>query len=201
MSTISVDQRFELLTKLGENIDWDLLTTEQVQIGIREAKRAGAEVTVLARNGFRIQVGDFFHETGEVSIQIPALARPTPDHLIGRIARDTSPSHAVTLKLGTILGPKEEHIDGAEYERRIMLKPDMSLGYQHAHWLMEHQHEYPEFMDILGKFYIDFPGLVIVHSDGRRGSPYLYESGERWNLERRCVPSAFYRYGRIAVGK
>ncbi len=198
MSTISVEQRFALLAKLGENMDWDSLTPEQVQVGIREAKRAGAGVTALVRNGFLAQVEDFLRETGEVCIQIPALARATLAELMGRIERDTSPINAVTLRLGTILALHEPRIDGKEYGRRIMPSLHASLGYQQACWLAEHQNEFPEFMALLGKFYIDFPGLLITQGDGRKYFPYLFQSGKRWDVAWRCVPTPYYQYGRIA---
>ncbi|MBI4086185.1 MAG: hypothetical protein HY433_03030 [Candidatus Liptonbacteria bacterium] len=137
--TISVEQRFSLFAKLGENLDWDSLTKEQVQVGIREAHTfAAREFEVFIRNGFRVQVGDFFRETGELTIQIPALARPTLAELREKyswireengIERDTSPTEAVTLKLGTVLRPDEERINGAEYERRLAPRLDLTLSY------------------------------------------------------------------------
>ena len=56
---------------------------------------------------------EFFRETGELTLQIPALARPTLADLQARFAwirsieRDTSPSAAVTFALGTVLRPDQ----------------------------------------------------------------------------------------------
>lgn len=207
MGTVSVDQQFALLAKLGENMDWDSLTTEQVQVGIREAKRAGAEATAFVRNGFQLQIGDFFLEMEEVTVRVPALPRPTLEQLREEfswireengIERDTSPTEAVTLKLGTVLRPDEERVNGSEYEQRITPKLDICLGYQHACWLVEHQDEFPELMAFLGKVYIDFPGLVVVDADGDRDFPFLDEVGERWYLGWFWVEDALDRDGRIA---
>ena len=208
MGTISVKQRFTMLARLGEHIDWDSLATEQVQVGIREAQRAGAETTAFIRNGFRVQVGDFFRETGELVIHIPALARPTLEQLREKyswirqengIERDTSPTDPVTLKLGTVLRPDEEWIKGAEYEQRLAPKLDISLGYQQALWLVEHQDQFPEFMALLGKVYIDFPGLVVVSVDGYRRFACLSRGGGRWCLLWRWIDNGLSQDGRVAI--
>lgn len=207
---ISVDQRFSLLAKLGENVDWDSLATEQVQVGIREAHTfAAREFEAFIRNGFRVQVGDYFQETGELTIQIPALVRPTAEQLQEKyswickengIERDTSPTEeAVTLKLGTVLCADEERISGSEYERRIAPRLNISLGYQQAMWLVEHQDKFPEFMALLGKVYIDFPGLIVVHADGIRRFPYLGRGGERWYLRWVWIDHDLSRRGRVAL--
>ena len=84
---------------------------------------------------------NFFHETGELAIRIPALPRPTLAELRKKfpgiyeengIERDTSPTDAVTLTLGTVLREGEKQIDGAEYARRLAPKLDIMLGYQQA---------------------------------------------------------------------
>lgn len=203
--TISVGQQFAVLAKLGENIDWDSLTTEQVQVGIRESARAGVEATAFIRNGFRIQVGDFFRETGEVAIQIPALPRPTLAELqakfswIKEIEPDTSPECAVTLALGTLLRSNEERISGSEYQQRRVPLVSRMFGYQHAERLIEHQYEFPGLMALLGKVYIDFPGLVVVDADGRRYFPCLDGHGRRWYLLWRWTGRDLDRNGRLAV--
>ena len=206
MSTISVDQRLSLLARLGENINWDSLTTEQIQVGIREAKRAGAEATVFFKNGFRVQIGDFFRDTGELALQIPALPRPTLAELREKfswiraengIERDTSPTEAVTLRLGTVLRADEKSIGGEEYERRRVSLTGLH-GYQQAAWLVEHQDEFPEVMALLGKVYIDFPGLVVASADGDRNFPYLYRVGKRWDLRWRWTVYDLFSSGRIA---
>lgn len=207
MGTISVEQRFTMLARIGEHINWDLLTTEQVQVGIREAQRAGAEATAFVRNGFRMQIGDFFRETGEIAIQIPALPRPTLGELqakyswIKSIESDTSPTDAVTLTLGTVLGPDEEQIDGKEYKSRRVPLAGRMLGYQHGVWLVDHQDD-PELAPLkalLGKAYIDLSGLVVVDADGGRDSPSLGTDGERWGLPWHWAENFLGRFGRLAV--
>lgn len=148
---------------------------------------------------------DFFRETGEVAIQIPALPRPTIEQLqekfswIKSIERDTSPVEAIVLNLGTVLYPNEERIDDTEYERRIAPKIAVSLGYQHARWLAEHQDAFPDFMALLGKIYIDFPGLVVVRAVGYRYFPRLSWGGRRWALYWGWVGDGLDRYGRVAL--
>ena len=203
MDTISVDQRFALLAKIGENMNWDLLTTEQVQVGISEAKRAGAEATAFVQNGFRVQVGDFFRETGEVVIQIPPLARPTFEELqskfgIREIECDISPTELVTLKLGTVLRPDDVQINGTEYERRRSSLVGQ-FGYQQLNWLVEHQDEHPAFKALLGKIYIDGTGIIVVGARGRRDFPYLDQVGGRWCLHWRWAGRGLGRCGRVAV--
>ena len=153
MATISVEQRFTVLAALGQNIAWDSLTAEQVQVGVREAQRAGMEATCFILNGFRMQIGDDFRTMEAVAITIPALARPTLEELqaqyswIKSIERDNSPTEAVKLSLATVLRPDEtEAISGVEYERRLTSKLDLIFGYQQAKWLVEHQDEFPDFM-------------------------------------------------------
>lgn len=206
MVTISVDQRFALLAKLGENLNWDSLTSDQVQVGIREAHTfAAREFMAFIRNGFRMQINDFFRETGEVTLQIPALPRPTFEELckefswIESIESDTSPTEAVILRLGTVLRLNEERVNGAEYQRRIALKLDIGLGYQQAIWLVEHQDEFPEFMVLLGKVYIDFPGFVVVDAHGGRLFPCLNQGGGRWDLDWGWVGDGLSRDGRVAL--
>ncbi|MBI2121973.1 MAG: hypothetical protein HYT98_02515 [Candidatus Sungbacteria bacterium] len=208
MSKISVEQGFTMLAKLGEHIDWDSLTTEQVQVGVREAPRAGVEATVFIRNGFRVLINDFFRETGEVSIQIPALPRPTLAGLREKyswirkedsIELDTSPTESVTLVLGTVLLPDELRIDGIEYELRRTSLAGRMFGYQQLEWLVEHQDEHPVLKALLGKIYIDGCGLVVVRADGRRRFPCLDRGGGRWCLRWDWVGGDLARNGRLAV--
>ncbi len=205
MSGISVDQRFAMLAKIGENIDWNSLTVEQVQVGVVDAQRAGKEATAFIRNGFRVQVGDFFLNTGELTIPIPALARLSLEEIQKRfrdikgIERDTSPTEVVTLNLATILRSDEERVNGEEYERRIASKLEILFGPQQAIWLMEHQDEFPALMALLGKIYIDFSGMVVVGEDGGRDVFCLNRLGKRWDLGRDWVSGDFGRGGRLAL--
>jgi hypothetical protein len=114
------------------------------------------------------------------------------------IERDTSPVEAVTLRLFTILREGETSVGGAECERRIAGKLNIILGYQQAVWLVEHQDEFPEFMAMLGKIYIDFSGLVVVNSYGSRSFPFLDRSGERWYLIWNWIDDGFGSDGRVA---
>ncbi len=148
---------------------------------------------------------DFFRETGELIIETQALPRPTLEELqekfnwIKRIERDTSPTEAMRLQLATVLHKNEKWIDGAEYERRLAPKLNLALGYQQAVWLVEHQDEFPDFMAMLGKVYIDFPGLIVVSSDGYRNYPYLIQLGGRWDLRWDWIDDVFRSSARIAV--
>ena len=205
MGTIPADQRFAVLASIGANIDWDSLTKEQVQVGIREGQRAGVEATFFIRNGFRVQVDDLFLDTGELSIPIPALPRLTIEEIqkkfswVKSIERDTSPTEAVTLNFATILRPEENQVNGTEYERRITPKLDILLGLQQALWLVDHQDEFPAFMALLGKIYIDFSGLVVVRGDGNRGRFSLRQGGERWSVNWDWLGNDFDRHGRLAL--
>lgn len=151
---------------------------------------------------------DLFRETGELSIQLPALKQPTLKELqakygwIDRIERDTSTEAPVTLSLATVLAMgSTSSIGGAEYEKRIALKHDSLLGFQHQQWLLEHQTEFPEFMALLGKVYIDFPGIVVVLRDGPRNVPYCSRNGSRWDVSWYWLRNLFNSNGRIAFGK
>ncbi len=143
----------------------------------------------------------------ELTIQIPALPRPTLAELqakfpglgIKSIERDTSPVEAVTLKLATVLRTNEESVGGANYERRIAPKLDIILGFQQAMWLVGHQDEFPAFMALLGKIYIDFSGLVVVTDDDDRHFPYLSQDGTHWRMGWYWIRLGFSRLGRIAV--
>ncbi len=148
---------------------------------------------------------DFFRETGELTIEIPALPRPTFEELqakfprIKKIERDTSPTGPVTMKFGTVLRPGEKRINGAEYERRLTPKIDIVLGYQHWNWVFEHQSEYPDLMALLGKIYIDFPGIIVVLGDGGRSCPCLFQGGGRFGQGWDWFDNVLGRSGRIAV--
>ncbi|TSC75555.1 MAG: hypothetical protein G01um101430_397 [Parcubacteria group bacterium Gr01-1014_30] len=205
--TVSAEQRLELAMSLLRNADWSRLTPESVQVVIDAApKSAGREFTYFVENGGWVQVGDFFRETGELAIQIPALPRLKLAELREKflwireeegIERDVSPTEAVTLRLGTVLRADEESLDGKEYKRRRASLTGLH-GYQQAAWFVEHQDEFPELMTLLGKIYIDFPGLVVVSADGDRSFPCLRQSGERWKLDWGWVGGGFNSFGRIA---
>ncbi|MDO8664502.1 MAG: hypothetical protein Q7K44_03095 [Candidatus Liptonbacteria bacterium] len=210
---VSLEQRFALLTKIGANLDWDSLTSDQVQVGVSKAHAfAAKEFETLVRNGFRIQTEDFFQETGEITIKIPALARPTLKQLREdypwrhwkKIEYDVSTEKAIELKLGTVfrLG---DVVSGPEYEKRISPHLNACLGSQQALWLRRHIDEFPELKPLLGKIYIDFPGVVMVSISGKREMPYLAmddESYEQWCLSWGEIDNNFHlQRGRIAIGE
>lgn len=205
MTTPNPKQQFTLLATLAANADWDSLTTEEVQLGIMEAQRAGAEFTAFAKNGFRMQTG-YLRTTGEFTVQIPALPRPTLEQLQAKhslfksIERDTSPSEAITMmNLATILRPGEtKAISGAEYEQRLASYLNDLLGFQQLEWLVEHQDEHPSFKALLGKIYVDGPGLVVADANGDRHIPCLNRDGQRWKLCWRCLVNVFHGLGRVA---
>lgn len=203
MGTVSVDQRFALLSALGANTDWNSLTSEQVQVGIREAKRAGMEMTEFIRGGFEVPI-DFFRETEEVTIDIPALPRPSLEELQAKfsgvkgIKRDTSPTRTVAMRLGTVLRPNDERIDGPEYERRLAPQLDLALGYQQAAWLIERYGSSPWLMAQLGKVYIDFPGLVVENVHGSRFFLCLNDDSKRWDLDWHWIGKGLLRNGLVA---
>lgn len=202
---VPVNQRFAILSSLGANIDWDSLTSEQGQVGVREAQRAGKEATFFIRNGFRVQVDDLFLNTGEVSIEIPALPRLTLAEIqkifpwVKSIKSDTSPSEVTTLNLATVLRPDESQVDGTEYEKRIAPKLDSLYGLQQALWLVEHQDELPAFAALRGKIYIDFSGLVVASEDGYRFIFFLDQCGDRWLVYWRWLGCDFHRNERLAL--
>jgi hypothetical protein len=151
---------------------------------------------------------DLFRETNELSLQLPALKRPTLEYLqskydwIKSIERDTSTEEPVTLSLVTVLATgSTDSINGKEYELRIVEHLNSLLGFQHRQWLLEHQGESPEFMALLGKCYIDFPGIVVVHRDGDRDIPYCSQNGSRWAGHWGWLGVKFHSGVRIAFGK
>ncbi|OGZ52727.1 MAG: hypothetical protein A3B25_00840 [Candidatus Ryanbacteria bacterium RIFCSPLOWO2_01_FULL_48_26] len=198
------DQHFTLLSTLAANAHLGQFTTEQIQVGISEPERAGQEFALFVANGFRAQAEDCFLETNELTIQIPALPRPTLEYLqtkygIMSIERDTSTTEPVILKLYTVLRPGEKNsISGPEYERRIAVRQNSLLGYQHRNWVVENQGKFPALKELLGKIYIDFPALIVVVSRGYRGFPYLSNDGERWRGRWGWVDDGFDRDGRVA---
>lgn len=155
--------------------------------------------------GVRRFLAEYFRETGEVTIQIPALPRPTLKDLkakypwIDRIENDTSPIVPVTLTLGTVLRPDEERINGSEYEQRRAPLTGRIHGYQQLVWLVENQDQHPVFKAVLGQIYIDGPGIIVVHADGGRYFPCLGGHGERWGFCWYWTEYDLDRYGRIAV--
>jgi hypothetical protein len=151
---------------------------------------------------------ELFREINELSLQLPALKRPTLEYLqskydwIKSIERDVSTEEPVTLSLVTVLASgRTDPINGMAYELRIAEHLNSLLGFQHREWLLEHQTEFPEFMALLGKIYIDFPGIVVVNRDGGRNIPYCGQCGSRWGVSWVWLSDKFHASGRIAFGK
>jgi hypothetical protein len=150
-------------------------------------------------------IPDWFRDTNELSIEIPALPHATlaeiqeTDSWVKAIERDTSPEGPVTLRLNTVLRPDEKAIDGKEYERRLVTGPGIVLGYAHRKWLRKNQDKFPEFMALLGKIYIDFSGTVVVDDDGNRSVPCCHQRGSRWFGIWRWLSSRFFANDRVAV--
>lgn len=141
----------------------------------------------------------------EIAISIPALPQPTLEELqakyswIARIEADTSPVEAVRLALGTVLRTGESSINGKKYEDRRAAIVGRMLGYQHLAWLVEHQDEFPAFMALLGKIYLDAPGLTVVNAVGSRYFPCLDQDGKRWYLDWYWTECDLDSFGRLAV--
>lgn len=205
--TVSGGQALQVVSSLAVDTFWDELDGDLLQREFIELppKERGIRFTEFLKNGGRIQIADFFRETGELTIQIPARPQPTLEEIQKRFPGikaiegvDHSPTEAVTLKLVTVLREGESLIGGTEYERRIAPHQDIILGYQQAIWLEEHQDEFPEFMALLGKIYIDFSGLVVVDGYDDRHVFYLLRGDRRWDVYCGWLGCAFDRDGRVA---
>ena len=149
---------------------------------------------------------DRFRESGELTIEMPAIPRPTlkqlrdEDPMIESIERDNSPEGSVTLKLGIVcLSSKNSSIHGLEYERRLLSNIHVTLGYQHREWLLNHQHRFPLLMESLETHYIDFPGIVVVHQALDRRVPYCRRLGKDWAGYWHGLTDRFLAFGRVAV--
>ncbi len=170
-------------------------------------KRQGDLMRVLdaIKSGAPIRIGDWT-VLEALGIPIPALRRFTLAEMRAKymwirendgIARDTSSETAMIFDLGTVFRPGEMEIDGDEYAlRRTGL--DGLLGLQHGLWLVEHQDEFPEFMALLGKVYIDLPGTIVVNADGDRCFFCLHQRGERWGLYWDWADRGLPQHGRVA---
>ncbi|MBI3114338.1 MAG: hypothetical protein HYZ07_00060 [Candidatus Harrisonbacteria bacterium] len=159
------------------------------------------------------QTGDFLRNTGELTIRVPALLRPTLSELkakypamnIVSIERDTSPTEEVTMNLSTVLRSdemgKKQYINGTEYERRLASCLADLHGFQQLEWLVEHQDESPVFTALLGKIYVDGPGIVVADANGIRRVPYLHQDGPRWKLRWHWLGFVFYSLGRVGSSR
>ncbi len=205
------------MTKNTPTEEWTKPTRKKIAIYTRKEHELrvrvlkGVRVLQKAVNGLQYFIEkdrcDFFRETAEFTVNVPALPRPTLAHLrakfdqVDSIERDTSATDALTLTLGTVRHPSEEAISVDEYEIRIAPKSGASLGYQHALWIEENQDQFLELKKLVGKIYIIFSGFVMVRSNSSRNSPELMGGTERWKFVWHWLVGDFTPAGRIAIEK
>ena len=152
----------------------------------------------------KIVGGNFFRETGEFTVQIPALPRPTLAQIqaawpfVKDIESDVSPTEAVTLRLGTVLQPHEPSITGPEYEQRLRTISGC-WGLQQGLWLRDHQDDHPAFKALIGQIYIDLTALIVVDEDGSRWFPYLGGRDRRWDVDWDRFDGGLAQRGRVAA--
>lgn len=148
-----------------------------------------------------------FRVLESLTIEIPALPRPTLSDVqkkypwVKKIEKDVSLEELVVLELATVLPGGEDDINGEEYEKRLAVLGDRLLGYQHREWLLEHQDEFPALKPLLGKIYIDFPGIIVVSVGGDRDYPYAIQIGDRWDDFWDWIGRGFCSSGRVAVSR
>ena len=209
MKKASEGQLHDLMLKFLVRTNGEEIDSQKVQNAINSLNSPNSVVAKSfvgwINNDCILQASDSSFSAEPLSILIPPLPRPTLRELqkdssrIKSIESDSSPTEAVTLNLAIVLRPSEDHINGKEYEKRIAPKLNLILGYQQAAWLVEHQNEFPEFIKLLGKIYIDFSGLVVVTKFGSQDVPRLIRDGKRWNLRWYWLCSGFSRDGRFAL--
>lgn len=142
----------------------------------------------------------------KIAIGFPALKRPTLGEIQGSLSyirsieRDDSTEESVVLKLATVLASTESFVSGNVYERRLvsLRSTGKLLGFQHREWLLEHQKDYPTLMALLGKVYIDFPGLVVVNGCGNHHVPCVRGHGTQFVGCWDWIARGFDGYGRFA---
>lgn len=159
-----------------------------------------------------------FRITEDLGIRIPALPKAGVRRLWIEERDETNmydelkeegkvPEGAVTLVLGTVLSPEEEFITSQQLEGRMhkftwpFHKP--LLSYQHALWLVEHQTEFPEFMALLGKVYIDFPGVYATYNSVHTHHLRLVQMESKWGCHwgSQLLYCGLHQLGRVAVAK
>src|SRR5882724_3076964 len=99
---------------------YESITSKLFEIGRQTRQKNGYPFDAEELNAYlqaavegRFRQGEFFHDTNELTIQIPARKRPTLDQLqkkhdwIKSIERDTSTEEAVTLTLAIVLVPSD----------------------------------------------------------------------------------------------
>lgn len=197
-------QALSLVGSLAVDTPWEAVDGEIIQQFIQlPPKERGVRFAELLNGVMRLPGP--ISPTDELTIEIPALKRPTPEELkkdfpwIRFTERDTSPEGPVKLTLVALLRAGEGSIRGAEYERRLVKIGNNGLGYQHQQWLLKNQDKFPKLAALRGKVYIDFPGLIVVSSLGNRCIPYVNDAGKRWGGDWGWLGSAFRSRNRVAV--
>ncbi len=169
---------------------------------------------------------EFFCETKEFSIAIPALPRPTLKELklgknefdgpypIGAIKKDTSPEHPVILNLISLFeADRAETMDPNTWRRRLAPHIKVALGYQHAAWLIENRNKIPAFTSLRKKgnvYVIEFPALTTWTQWTKRGGSvkrrfrlerqyFICDTGESWELSSDFCEYDHFPNGRIAI--
>ena len=190
MGQITADQSQAVMAVLSTNVRWasiDFAECDLQGMVLDNPADAGRQFAAFLRNGCRLVLADLDREPNALSINMPGLQRPSLKTLRRRyrwimsIERDTSPESSVTLKLTKVVLPNEGEISGKDFTRRIAPRLRNLLGYQHCRWLLDHQKEYGEFMALLRKVVIRFPGLVVIDNEGNRRLPEYEWGRTRWN--------------------
>lgn len=180
---LTLGQIEAIVNKLGGEEGVDLLLADELVISRKERKLRSVE---------------------GIEIKIPAIPKSSSNDILKKynflrtIEKDDSPEGEVVMTFATVLREDENFISGKEYQTRFV-GLDGKLGYSQAVWLVENQDSLPkEFMELLGKIYVDFPVTVAVDVDGCRYVPYLGLRGGRWFLDWSWLEVAFSSIGRVA---
>jgi len=146
-------------------------------------------------------------ETGELTIDLPALSRPEPSELLrpdrwlNSVAWDTSPIAPVTLVLVTALQPYEGTIKGPELKQRLTRIQSRLLGFQHQQWLLEHQNKYPALRELFDTVHIIFPGVAVQNEDGHCFVPCCVAGSKQWMGLWRPLDDRCNRCIRLAIAR
>lgn len=87
-----------------------------------------------------------------------------------------------------------QFISGDELRKRAVVL-DVNYGYHDAKWLYEHQEKLPKRPE--GVLFIFFPGTVLQHRNGALLVPYLFWTGEAWDIYFFWLRFGFSAYDRL----
>jgi len=185
---ISVEQRFELLSKLGANVDWDLLDSGGIQQIIDQPGNPGQQLTVFLRNGGRVTLGDLkiatapFDPVKFIGENWSLIAGEHDSRNDGITEVDFSKVDFVTC-----LAKGESAITGEEKLKRLKAGSQIRFGAGVFAGLWRNYQARKENSVLETLFrtknitYIDFFGDVLLDPNGRRFVLYLYSGGDgRW---------------------